>query len=99
MQRKGLFLYLSNIHSKPKINFMHKSFLRFAFLFTAIAFIAVSMPSCKSGPKDADLEKSITEKAAAISADATGLAATVKDGVATLTGVFKDDATKAAFEA
>lgn len=78
---------------------MRKSFLQFAFVFTAIACVTISLPSCKSGPKDADLEKAINEKAAAIGADATGLTASVKDGVATLTGVFKDDATKSAFDA
>jgi hyperosmotically inducible periplasmic protein len=77
---------------------MRKSFLRFAFMFTALAIVAMSMPACKSGPKDADLEKMISEKAAAISADATGVASTVKDGVVTLSGVFKDDASKTAFE-
>jgi hyperosmotically inducible protein len=78
---------------------MRKSFLRFAFVFTATAFIIISLSSCKSGPKDADLEKAINEKATAIGADATGLTASVKDGVATLTGVYKDDATKSAFDA
>jgi hyperosmotically inducible periplasmic protein len=95
---KGAFIYLSNIHSFTKINFMRKSFLRFAFVFTAIAFITLSMSSCKSGPKDADIEKTISEKAAAVSSDATGVSGTVKDGVATLSGTFKDDASKEAFE-
>jgi hyperosmotically inducible protein len=76
---------------------MRKSFLRFAFVFTAMAFITLSVTSCKSGPKDADLEKAINEKATAIGADAT-VTASVKDGVATLAGSFKDDATKSAFE-
>jgi hyperosmotically inducible protein len=78
---------------------MRTSFLRFAFVFAATAFIAVSLPSCKSGPKDADLEKTVSDKIAALSTDATGLSGTVKDGVVTLSGSFKDDATKTAFEA
>jgi hyperosmotically inducible protein len=78
---------------------MRKSFLRFASVLTATAFITLSVVSCKSGPKDADLEKAINEKATAIGADATGLTATVKDGVATITGSFKDDATKSSFDA
>ena len=77
---------------------MRKSFLRFAFVFTAMALIAMSMPACKSGPTDADIEKAVSEKAAAISADATGVNGTVKEGVVTLSGSFKDDASKDAFE-
>ena len=74
---------------------MRKSILRFAFVFAAAAMVVFS--ACKSGPKDADLEKAVNEKIAAVSADASGLAATVKDGVVTLSGAFKDDATKSAF--
>ena len=77
---------------------MRKSFLRFALAFASLAFITLSVSSCKSGPKDADLEKTINDKVATLGTDATGVAATVKDGVATLTGTFKDDATKSAFE-
>jgi len=75
---------------------MRKSFLRFAFVFAAVAIVVLS--ACKSGPKDADLEKTVTEKLSAASTDVTGGSATVKDGVVTLSGVFKDDASKAAFE-
>ena len=75
---------------------MRKSFLRFAFVFAAVAMVVLS--ACKSGPKDADLEKTVTEKLSAASTDVTGGIATVKDGVVTLSGVFKDDASKAAFE-
>jgi len=75
---------------------MRKSFLRFAFVFAAVAIVVLS--ACKSGPKDADLEKTVTEKLSAASTDVSGGSATVKDGVVTLSGVFKDDASKAAFE-
>ena len=74
---------------------MRKSILRFAFVFAAAAMVVFS--ACKSGPKDADLEKAINEKIAAASSDATGLTASVKEGVVTLSGAFKDDASKSAF--
>ena len=72
---------------------MRKSFLRFAFLSSAVAIVAFS--SCKSGPKDADLEKAVSDKASAMASEVTS---TVKDGVVTLTGSFKDAASKEAFE-
>jgi len=77
---------------------MRKSFLRFTFVFTALAMFALTVPACKSGPKDADIEKVVAEKAAAVSSDASGVNGTVKDGVVTLSGAFKDDASKEAFE-
>jgi hyperosmotically inducible periplasmic protein len=76
---------------------MRKPLLRYAFLSASVAIIAMSISSCKGGVKDADLEKTITEKIAA-TADAAGVTSTVKDGVVTLNGVFKDDASKAALE-
>jgi hyperosmotically inducible periplasmic protein len=77
---------------------MRKTFLRFAFICAATAMVAVSMPSCKGGVKDADIEKAITEKITSMP-EAAGVTSTVKDGVVTLAGEFKDDASKAAFEA
>jgi hyperosmotically inducible periplasmic protein len=77
---------------------MRKSFLRFAFFCAATALVAVSMPSCKGGVKDADIEKAITEKLTAMP-EAAGVTSTIKDGVVTLAGEFKDDASKAALEA
>ena len=47
--------------------------------------------SCK--PKDSDLQAKITEKLAA-SPECSGASATVADGVATLSGEVKDDASK-----
>ncbi|MEP7278522.1 MAG: BON domain-containing protein [Bacteroidota bacterium] len=77
---------------------MRVSFARFAFVFTTMAFMALSLPSCKSGPKDEDIQKAVSEKASAISTDATDLTSTVTDGVVTLTGSFKDATSKDAFE-
>jgi hyperosmotically inducible periplasmic protein len=77
---------------------MRKTFLRFAFLCAATAMVAVSVSSCKGGVKDADIEKAITEKVTSMP-EAAGITSTVKDGVVTLAGEFKDDASKAAFEA
>jgi hyperosmotically inducible periplasmic protein len=58
----------------------------------AALFVAVAFTSCK--PKDADIKAKIEE---AIKADAMMASTTVdvKDGVATITGVCKDDACKA----
>ncbi|HTE28093.1 BON domain-containing protein [Flavitalea sp.] len=73
---------------------MKKSILH----FSAIIFLAgasfISLESCKSKPKDADIEAAIVSK----STSYPGLSATVKDGVATLTGTASDEATKIAFE-
>lgn len=77
---------------------MRKTFLRFAFLCAATAMVAVAISSCKGGVKDADIEKAITEKVTSMP-EAGGVTSTVKDGVVTLAGEFKDDASKAAFEA
>ncbi|MFT3934693.1 MAG: BON domain-containing protein [Chitinophagaceae bacterium] len=73
---------------------MRKSIQRFALVLSAVALIVLS--SCK-GNKDADIQKAVSEKISAAT-DVTGAAATVKDGVVTLTGEFKDAAAKDAFE-
>lgn len=91
-------MFASSIIHSPKQIFMRKLILRFAFVFAATALVAVSVSSCKSGPKDADIEKQVTEKAAAVSGDASGVSGSVKDGVVTLSGSFKDEASKDAFE-
>jgi hyperosmotically inducible periplasmic protein len=59
------------------------------------AVIAFSVPACKSGPKDADIKTAIEEKFKG-SADMAGTTVDVKDGVATLTGVCKDEECKTA---
>lgn len=63
-----------------------------------IAAMALSISACKSGPKDADIEKAVKEKLAA-SPDMASTAVSVKDGVVTLSGECKDDACKAGCEA
>jgi hyperosmotically inducible periplasmic protein len=75
---------------------MRKTLLRFAFVLSAVAIVILS--ACKGGIKDADIEKAVAEKVTAVSADATDVTTTVKDGVVTVNGMFKDDASKAAFE-
>ena len=62
----------------------------------AVAIAAtVGFVSCK--PKDADIKTAIEQAIAAVP-DASNAVIDVKDGVATITGEFKDDATKAAIE-
>jgi hyperosmotically inducible periplasmic protein len=87
-----IIAHLYQMH-KNRVN-MKKSILK----LSAITLIALgsltAMQSCKSGPKDADIQASIQTTASAY----PGLSATVKDGVATLTGTAPDEASKSAFE-
>ncbi len=62
-------------------------------LFALVIAATVSFVSCK--PKDADI-KAAVEKALGANADFAKAAVTVADGVATITGEVKDEATKAA---
>ncbi|MDE3248731.1 MAG: BON domain-containing protein [Bacteroidota bacterium] len=73
---------------------MRKTFLRLVLATAAVAMVAFS--ACKG--KDESIQKALTEKVTAASATAADLSATVKDGVVTINGQFKDDAAKAAFE-
>ncbi|MEO6316116.1 MAG: BON domain-containing protein [Chitinophagaceae bacterium] len=75
---------------------MRTSIQRFAFLLSAAAIVVLS--SCKGGVKDADLEKTVNDKISAVSADVTNASSTVKDGVVTLNGEFRDESSKSAFE-
>ena len=75
---------------------MRVSVLRFSFVLPALAIVILS--ACNGGVKDADIEKAVTEKITAISSDVADASVTVKDGVVTLNGMFKDEASKAAFE-
>lgn len=59
--------------------------------------ISVSIVSCK--PKDADIKAAIETGVSSVAASVTGAAFDVKDGVATITGEAKDEATKAALAA
>ena len=73
---------------------MKKSFLHFSAIILLAGVSFTSLESCKSTPKDADIEAAIVSK----STSYPGLSATVKDGVATLSGTASDEATKVAFE-
>ncbi|RYY27723.1 MAG: BON domain-containing protein [Chitinophagaceae bacterium] len=73
---------------------MKKSILQFSAVILLVAGSFTSLESCKSKPKDADIETAIGAK----SSTYPGLSATVKDGVATLSGTASDEATKVAFE-
>src|SRR5712664_884325 len=64
-----------------------------ALLFFATINIS-TFDSCKSKPKDADVQAAITDKFSA-SKDLSAITATVKDGVATLSGECQDEASKA----
>jgi hyperosmotically inducible periplasmic protein len=68
----------------------------FFFVLAAFALVTVSQ-SCKKKMKDADIEAAIMAKAKDMP-DMAGLAVTVKEGVATMTGQCKDDACKAGCE-
>jgi osmotically-inducible protein OsmY len=57
--------------------------------------LAVGFVSCK--PKDADIKTAVEQAISAIP-DASGATIEVKDGVATISGEFKDDAAKLAAE-
>ena len=64
-------------------------------LLVAMA-LSLSLTSCK--PKDADVKAKVETKLKA-NPDASNVMVTVNDGVATLSGEVKDEATKAAVEA
>jgi hyperosmotically inducible periplasmic protein len=68
-----------------------------SFLLVAVAALAISFTSCKSKPKDADIKAAI-EKALAADPMSVGTTVSVEKGVATLSGVCKDDMCKAACE-
>ncbi len=61
---------------------------KFFIAFAIMGSLAAGMSSCKSGPKDADLQ---TQAQAVLP---EGITIDVKKGAATLTGEFKDDIAK-----
>jgi hyperosmotically inducible periplasmic protein len=64
------------------------------FAFTLAFFLfASSMPSCKSKPKDEDIQAALTKGLSAVP-ELSMVTAAVKDGVVTLTGECKDEAGK-----
>lgn len=73
---------------------MKKTVLNLSAILLLVCGSFTSLQSCKSGPKDADIQSAIAAK----SATYPGLSATVKDGVATLTGTATDETSKTAFE-
>ncbi len=64
----------------------------------AIAAFTFALPACKGKVSDADIKTAVDAKLQA-NPDLLGLIADVKDGVVTITGDVKDDATKAAVDA
>lgn len=62
-------------------------------LCTSLFLLALALPSCKGGVKDADISTAINEKIKTMT-EMSGLTAAVKDGVVTLTGECKDEACK-----
>jgi osmotically-inducible protein OsmY len=75
---------------------MKKQVSKLLLLFMSVAIISASISSC--GVKDADV-KTAVETALKANPDLQGIAVSVKDGIATLTGEVKNDAAKAAAEA
>lgn len=75
---------------------MKKQLSRLLLLFISVAVISATISSC--GVKDADV-KTAVETALKANPDLQGIAVSVKDGIATLTGEVKDDATRAAADA
>ena len=74
---------------------MNKKPLKWAAIFLSAFFMIASITSC--GVKDSTIQEKITE-AAKTTPDLATITSTVKNGVVTLTGEVKDDATKTACE-
>lgn len=75
---------------------MKKQLSKLLLLFISVAVLSATISSC--GVKDADVQTSV-ETALKANPDLQGIAVSVKDGIATLSGEVKDDAAKAAAEA
>jgi hypothetical protein len=87
----SLILHLKQLTMKKTIDSLLKRLQKaFATLFTIIVFSAILM-SC--GVKDSDLQAAIDQKIQT-TPEMTGVSASVKDGVVTLSGECKDDACK-----
>lgn len=65
--------------------------------FAVLLVMAATLPSCKSKPSDADLQKAAAAALSQLSDKGPLPMVSVKDKVATLTGEVKDDAAKASF--
>jgi osmotically-inducible protein OsmY len=69
--------------------------MKFTKILMGLAIaVSVGMVSCK--PKDADVKAAIETSVSSVAASVNGAAFDVKDGVATITGEAKDEASKAA---
>ncbi|MES1217473.1 MAG: BON domain-containing protein [Bacteroidota bacterium] len=77
---------------------MKRKFTRLVMLCMSMALLSLTIPSCKGKVSDADV-KTAVESVLKANPDLQSLAVDVKDGVATLSGEVKDEATKAAAEA
>ncbi len=73
---------------------MKKSILRLSSIALLVFGSFATLESCKSKPKDADIQAAIATQASSY----PGLSATVNDGVATLTGTTTDESMKTGFE-
>lgn len=74
---------------------MKSSLIKHAAVILLLSGSAATFESCKSKPKDADIQSAIAAQSSAY----PGLSASVNDGVATLTGTAQDPSQKDAFEA
>jgi hypothetical protein len=74
---------------------MKRKIANLLLLLTVMITTSMLLSSC--GPNDADIQKVVTEKINA-TPELSGVTATVKDGVVTLTGEVKDDSAKALAE-
>ena len=72
---------------------MKRAFLQLLQVFLFAALVSVTVISCKPKIKDSDIEAKIQSNTAL-----SGIVASVKDGVVTLSGEVKDDAEKAVVE-
>lgn len=68
-------------------------------ILAMVVFVAFAQQSCKSKPKDADLQQMATEAVAKIPDGGPTPMISVQNGVATLTGEVKDENAKAAYAA
>lgn len=72
---------------------------RFLLLFLPLVVVTLfSLPGCKSGPKDDDIQAGITQKLQ-LMPDMAGITTSVKDGIVTIAGEFTSDAQKSSTEA
>jgi len=88
------------LHLRSFINLLNKSTMskRIMLMFAVPAlFLIVSTTSCNSKTSDADV-KTAVDKAIAANAGPSTVSTSVNDGVVTLSGEVKDEATKTAAE-